>query len=863
MDAIRQERLGELFEQLVSRAPADRAEFLDSSCKGDPGLRAELDSLLTSFEEAPDFLEGLPGKVAARAFVSLSAPLEEIAQDHIGDRYEIIERLGGGGMGEVYKARDRRLGRLVALKLLPPHLNSDDLARNRLFSEARAAASVLDHPNIAIVHEIDETEGGDLFISMAYYEGGTLQERLARGVLPMGEAFEVGRQIASGLAAAHRAGIVHRDIKPSNVLITPANIVKLVDFGIAKAAGADLTREGAILGTAAYMSPEQTRGETTDPRTDVWSFGAVFYEMVAGERPFRAEEADSLIYAIRHDEPEPVEGLRPDVPAALAGMIATCLKKDPADRYRNIDLLLAELEELQRDPEAPWKPKKSRQRAIVPAGTIAVLVLAGGLFYTRGPWGAHEKSQTAYVAAATQRLAVLPLVGYGLDSEDAYLAEALTEEISVRLSKLSDLRVIAHSSIMKYQESDKSPAEIARELEVEAILEGSVRKAGDRIRLMVQLVDPRSQEPLWTDDYSVEGVDVLAIQSEIAEHVAEALHLQMQSGERRRLARQETENPRAYTEYLKGRYFLDKWDEQSARQALMHFRQSLDLEPTYARAWGGLADTYGVLAGLSALPADEAYPRARAAAEKALDLDEEQAEAHSALGMALSYYYWDPQGAEGHFRRAVDLDPNDARTRALYAEHHRNQGRFPEALAEIEVAQGLDPLSYDHELEEGIILYLARRYDDSIQHYQRLLDVNADRRYTYFFIALAMTQQKRYQEALAALEELDPQRKSPDARGLRGYIYAVTDRPAEARATLASLNQPPQNPGRTGFPRAVIQIGLGENGRAVDSLWEAFRERAWQVRLMKVEPLLDPVRSDPRFQSLLEEVGLGSDVSRS
>jgi len=857
MDAVQRDRLGELFEAALTLSAADRAAFLDESCRGDPELRTELHSLLTSYEDAPEFLEGAPEKLVSRALATLAtAPLEEPVPNRIGDRYEILERLADGGMGVVYKARDLRLDRLVALKFLPPHLTADEKARARLLAEAKAT-SALDHPNIAVVHEIDETEAGRPFISMAFYQGETLRERLQRGPLPGIEAVAVTRQIATALTAAHRAGIVHRDVKPSNVMITADGVVKLVDFGIAKAAGIDLTRAGTRIGTVAYMSPEQTSGQAADARSDLWSLGAVIYEMLTGVRPFHAESEQALIYRIRHDEPEPIDRLRPGISSRLTRVVETCLQKDPAERYGSAETLIADLERVERGPETPRKAVRPRRGMLLYGGAIAVLAIFGAFLYTQGQWpGRDAPPSTEAATAGTVRLAVLPLVGYGLDSEDAHLADALTEELITRLSKLSGLRVIARSSAMSYKGSEKGVAEIGRELRVGRILEGSVRKAGDRLRISVHLVEPESQEPLWAENYDAEMEDVLAVQSEIAERVAAALHLQLRSAERGRLASRGTDNPEAYALYLKGRYFLEKWDEASARKALEHFRQALDRDPTYAHAWSGVAHAYGILAGLSVLPADEAYPRARAAAERALDIDEELAQAHQALALALSYHYWDPGSAERHFRRAIDLDPNHAEAHASYAEHLRNQGRFDEALTEIEVAQELDPLSSAHELEEGIILYLARRYDDAIRQYGRLLDVNPGYRYALFFVALAQVQQESYEEALATLEELDPDGGVPDVRGLQGYIYAITGRLAEAREVLASLSQSSQDPGASAFLSAVIHIGLDEKDRALDLLWEAYRNRTWQMRLIKVEPLLDPVRSDPRFQALLSEVGL-------
>lgn len=833
---MEQERLGALFERAIALLPAERADFLRKSARGDPELAEELGSLLASHEEAPDFLEGMPATIVTRVLRAVAeTPLEQSTLDHLRDRYEILERLGSGGMGAVYKARDLRLGRLVALKFLRSHLTGDDSARERLLAEARAV-SVLDHANIGVVHEIGEIPSGGLFISMTYYQGETLRDRLTRGPLSAEGASRLGLQIARALATAHRAGVVHCDIKPSNVLITAEGIAKLVDFGIARAVGAESTEGGALRGTIAYMSPEQTRGSATDPRTDLWAFGIVLCEALTGKRPFRSADEHDLIDAIRHDDPT-IDG-GPGIPRSMTRIIGKCLEKDPRNRYQSAEEVIVDLEALARPEDG--RPRRRGRIAIA----VPLAILTAGLLTTHGdaPYVAGLGTPTPY------RLAVYPLAFDGSDPEDAYIADQLTDELIERLSTLRALRVFEGDAM--------GAADVAGVVGARSILQGRVSKTGSRLLVSLQLAGPEGLDPLWSQRYAADPEDMFVLQLQIAQDLARALHIQIRSDERRQLAKRGTESAEAYTLYLRGRHFLEKQDEASVRRAMALFQQALDLDPTYAQAWTGLANVYYALAALSVLPTDEAYPPARAAATRALELDEELASAHEILATVLSYYYWNLPAAEEHFRRAIELEPGNPGAHGRYAEHLRNQGRFVESLREIRVAQDLDPLSREHQVGEGIILYLAGRHDEAIQVLDRLIDLNPEFRYPLFFTALVKVQQERYDEALADLQAMDPEARTPDSRSLRGFIYAATNRAADARMMIATLDatvQPVVSP----FHAAVIHVGLGERERAIDLLWEAYRLRTWQVRLLKVEPLFDSLRSEPRFQALLEEIGLG------
>ena len=811
------ETLRKLFEQALAQPPETRGAFLDDVCT-DPALRTELDSLLSSHQAAPDYLADLARQIVTPVLATIGEGEE--GGPEVGRQvahYRIDEFLGRGGMGVVYKAWDTRLDRPVALKFVTPHLSRDDDARKNLLAEAKVAA--LDHPCIAVVYEIGETDAGQLFIAMAYVEGRTLRELMDAGPLPVEEAVALARQIAQGLLAAHRRRIVHRDVKPSNVLVTPAGDVKLVDFGIAKAMGADLPKNGATPGTVAYMSPEQTLGDDVDHRSDIWSLGVVLYELLGGRRPFRGKGAPALIHAIRHDEPEPIGNLRPEAGNVLAKVVMRCLEKDPDGRYRSVEDLLAELD-----------------------GTSA------GATH-RGPRPAHP-------SADHNRLAVLPLANYSDDPDDTYFADGMTAELIARLSRLDDLRVIARTSVMPYRNTTKSAARIGEELNAGTLLEGSARKTGNRVRITVQLIDAHSEEHLWSESYSAEGGDVLGIQSAIATQVAEALSVRMRGSERRRLARRGTDYPAAYEHYLKGRYLLTRWEKAPLENARDHFQRALDVDPTFAEAWAGLADVFVVFGYLALLTPEETHASARAAAERALALDDELAEAHSALACVLAEYFWDWKAAEHHFRRAVELDPSYALAHQYYAECLRDQGRFDDALAEVRMAQALDPLSPYAALIEGIVLWLARRYDDALARLRRLLDVHGEYPPAHLFTGLVYLETGQNEEAIAALDRGDPTRTFPDAIGARGMAYARLGRRAESEAVLNELDALAEERFVSPFLRALIYLDLGERERVLPLIEQAYEDRSWFIRLLKVLPALDPLRSEPRFKDLLEKVGL-------
>lgn len=876
MGDVERERLGILFEQALGLTPADRPAFLQETCGSDAALYRELESLLTAAKHAPVFFEALAQEVVDPSFDAFAVP--QYAREQIvsaGDatpslsHYEVLEKLGGGGMGIVYKARDTRLGRLVALKFLPRYLTENEEAKARFVHEARAA-SALDHPGIAVLHEVGETQEGQLYLAMAYYEGETLKEKIDRGPLPVGEAVDLACQIAAALAAAHDGGIVHRDVKPANVLVSKQGIARLVDFGAAKVLGTELTKEGLVLGTVAYMSPEQTSGGTVDHRTDLWSLGVVLYEMLTGRRPFGGESDGALIHAIRHDEPERIERLRSDVSEALSEVVARCLAKAPAHRYADARALLEDLESIRAHGGAHLVGRRHGRIAARIAGLIAVLVILGGgaFYFGQRATDIEQKAGEEFAAGsldasrAEHRLAVLPFDNVSQDSATGYFAAGWTDELTGRLAKIEGLRVIARTSVAPVQ--DAAVAEIGRELGVEAVLKGTVRKEGDRVNVSVLLHDAEGGAAMWSENYEMGLENVFDVQRVITGRVTYALDVREVRTGQRRLGEQGTHNPEAYDLYLRGQYFLNHRDYsvESLEQSRRHFERALDNDPMYAKAWTGLANVYTLLGSLGVLTPDEAHPRARAAAEQALALDEELAEAHNALAATLSDYYWDWEAAGRHFRRAIELDPSYATARQWYATNVlQMQGRFEEAIVETREAAALDPLSPVRNYAVGQALYFARRFEEAEAHLQRIRELYPRFPLTYIYIAQIASLQGRHTEAVEAAEAAHALYEGEAGlSAILGYAYARAGRSDEARALLRNLRdlaeEQPLIARTTSFHEAYIYLGLGEYDAALSAFERAYEARVMYMSWVGIEPIFDPLRSEARFEAIIEKMGL-------
>jgi len=600
--------------------------------------------------------------------------------------YRILERLGEGGMGVVYKAQDTHLDRPVALKFLPPHLGTDKDARARFIQEAKSASS-LEHTNICAVYDIDETEDGRLFLAMSCYEGESLKDKIERGPLPVEEAVNYAIQIAQGLAKAHKKDIIHRDIKPGNIMVTNEGVVKIVDFGLAKMAETSLTKTGRTLGTAMYMSPEQGRGEKVDLRTDIWSVGVILYEMLTGKQPFRADYEQAVMYMLMSTDPEPITTLRPDVPASLVSVVSRLMQKDPKDRYADMGALLTELQSVQQTLTAVNKVKEKPEPSI----------------------------------------AVLAFTNMSADPEQEYFCDGMAEEIINALTQVRGLKIIARTSAFYFKGKDVKISEIGRQLDVETVLEGSVRKAGNRLRITAQLINVADSTHLWSQRYDRQLEDVFEIQDEISMAIVDRLKVELLGEQREGLIGQPTENTEAYTLYLKGRFFREKLSPVDMQQAVSCYQQAIDLDPGFARAYAGIANTYALMTpavGIDVLSRDKAYTLAKAAVTKALALDDRLALAHAVQGFICTLYEWDWEGAEQAFKRALALNPNDAMILGMYSRYLMYLSRFDESLAAACRAESFDPLSLIHKYSIGVTYFYTGIYEKAIFQFEQILEMD-------------------------------------------------------------------------------------------------------------------------------------------
>ena len=789
--------------------------------------------------------------------------------------YEIVAPLGAGGMGEVYRARDTRLGREVAVKVLPEPLtgNSDRLARFE--REARAVAA-LSHPNILAIHDYG-THESVTYAVMELLEGETLGGRLARGRLPWREAIEVGAAIADGLAAAHAKGIVHRDLKPENLFVTTDGRVKILDFGLARMAPPPSgqsqtahydpveTQAGTVMGTVGYMSPEQVRGQPADATSDLFSFGCVLYEMVTGRRAFQRETAAETMTAILHDEPVDLTNSGEQVPLELGRIIRHCLAKTPGQRLQSAGELARALRATASDPAlhrlATARRFTPRPRfAIVAALLIGACSASAYLLATRG--NRPDDSKRAEQASAIKSVAILPFVNVGDDPKTEHLSEGIPDTVIHRLSALRvpDLKVQSLLSVARYKGRKPDLEEVRHQLGVGTVITGRVQQQGDRIVVSVALTDVRDGSEIWGDAYDGKLDAVLALQDKIARDITAHLRLRLTGEEERRLAKRDTDNPEAYQLYLKGRYFWNKRSREGLEKAIEYFGKAIDADPTYALAYAGLADAYAVFPDNTDTRPSDSFPKAKAAATKALEIDNQLAEPHATLALIITVGEWNWSEGESRFKRAIELDPNYATARKWYGQYLTAMGRFDEAQVQYQRAQELAPLSLMINVTAGYGEFYARRYDEAIGHYRKTLEMDPAFWVAHVLLGQACIEKKMYEEALAefeAVRQFAPGHLHP--LSLTGRAYALMGRQAEARKVIAELRSLERYvpPCRV----AVVFASLGDNGQALDWLEMAYEGRCSLLRDINVEPAFKDLHSEPRYIALLQRMGLADKVA--
>jgi serine/threonine protein kinase/tetratricopeptide (TPR) repeat protein len=768
-------------------------------------------------------------------------------------RYEIIEELGRGGMGVVYKAVDNKLKRTVALKFLPFEWTYDVQAKERFIREAQAAAA-LDHPNICTVHEIDEAEG-KMFISMAFVEGESLKAKIERGLLKIDEALGLGMQVAEGLKEAHKKGVIHRDIKSANIMVTESGQVKIMDFGLARVRGGTLlTKEGMTMGTIAYMSPEQARGEEVDHRSDIWSLGVVLYEMLAGRLPFRGEHDQAVVYAILKEPPKPLSAGRPEIPVAIEHVVGKALEKNPDQRYQFVEELIFDLRSIAEgiEPErirARRRKGKLRRwmRVGLFGGAAVLLVLLSVIALKLLTGGPH----------AIETLAVLPLENLSGDPQQEYFSDGMHEALITDLAQLGGLkRVIARTSVMRFKGTKTSLSKVAQELKVDGLITGAVLRSGDRVRVTAQLIDPATEAQLWAHSYERDLRDVLSLQNEIVSAITREVRVRLTPQEETRLAISRQVNPEAYDAYLKGMFYWYRLNQKSLDTALQYFMLAMEKDPEYAPAYAGIAHVWGGYKQQGLVSFEEATPKQKAAALKALELDSTIAEIHYMLAGINTWTDWDWLGADREFRRAIELNPNYPDARIYYSHLLNYLGRPKEAALQADRALEIDPLNTLFQGIYAMYLMQARRYDDAIAMLRRILDTSPNDAIALSTLRSAYHMKRMYKEALEIWKASYAAKGDREAEDALERGYAEGGYQGALRSVAEMLVARSRTKFVTPWQIATLYTRAGMNTEAIDWLEKAYQAHDQNMPYLSVDPIFDDLRNDPRFQDILRRMKL-------
>jgi TolB-like protein len=862
LDPERWRQIDDVLDAALETPPDDRAAFLERACGDDDDLRSEVESLLVAHRRAEQSFERSPSPLGAM----LATPFEVLPENRLVGPFRLLREIGRGGMGVVYLAEDTRLGRYVALKALPPYLGVGPEAKQRFAAEARAV-SALDHPNIATLYEIDETEAGQLYMAFAYYEGETLDARIARGPLPVDEAAGIATRIAAGLAAAHAGGIIHRDVKPSNVLLTEGGEVKLLDFGVAKAVGEEVTREGVRLGTVAYMSPEQASGAPVDVRSDLWSLGVVMYEMLTGERPFRGDDHSSLIQSILQTDPEPPAVHRSELPEAVERVVGKLLSKEPDDRYPSAEDLLLDLRAIGagESPSVAFEPppaSRARGRIVRDKGWIrrwirrpVPAVLLGLVLVAGGTWLFSKPSGTA--GPSIERLAVLPLDNLTGDPGQQPFVDGVHEALIGELGKIGTIDVISRTSTLRYRETQMSIPAIADELDVDALIEGSVLREGDSVAISTQLVVASPERQLWAGSYHRGAGRVFEIAGDVARAIASEIQIAPTPEVQRGLPTARAVDPEAYDAFTLGQFNLERRSREGLGLALKYFQRAIEIDSSFAPAYAALAEAYGsaVFFGLRRPASD--IPRVRALAQKAVAIDGTLADAHTVLGAVRLYGDWDWDGAEESLRRAIALNPSYAPAHLHLSEVLSVKGRYGDALESVKRGSELERFVPFSAFRPAVVLNYARDFDGAIEQARSGLEFFTDFWQGHWLLCLSLSGKGLYGEAVAACEEaVGRSGRTPLALGALGFAFALDGRRQEAKRVVGELEERAESQYVGASSVAMVYGALGDNDRAFEWLDRAYLERDVQLVHLADYVFFDPLRSDPRFDDLLQKVGI-------
>jgi len=837
---------------------------------------------------------------------------KSISPDTIIGPYRIVSQIGEGGMGEVYLAEDSRLQRKVALKILPSEMAAN-LDRMRRFKQEATAAAALNHPNIAHIYEIGESDGTN-FIAMEFVEGVTLREKIHRERTELRKLLRYLQHVAEGLAKAHAAGIVHRDLKPDNIMITQDGHAKILDFGLAKliepqqppginnlSTGEDATAilqhstPGVIMGTVGYMSPEQAQGKTKeiDQRSDIFSFGCILFEAATGKKPFEGDSMVKSLHSLIYEPTPQIKDLNPSAPAELQRIVRRCLEKDADDRYQAIREVAIELKHLRRELEAgadfdttvppptrtatmpntdsgstikstaavsgsmppvlssaEYVVQEVKQHKLMVA--IALMILIGSVVFTVYYLRAGKSE------VAIHSIAVLPLQNKSSDADTEYLSDGLAESLIYRLSQLPNLKVSPTSSVMRYKGKDTDIAQIAKELEVDAVMSGRVSQRGENLTISVELVDARTKKIIWAEQYDRKMSDLLATQREIATAIAQKLELKLSGNDAKGITKRYTDSNDAYQLYLRGRYSFAKRTKDEMLRAIEYFKQAIKLDPKFALAYARLAETYGSMPAYPYLSPKEAFPQAKAAAQQALEIDPTLAEAHTFLAYSLVIYDWNWTEAERSFKRAIELDPNNSAAHFRYGQVYlASTGRLDEAAAEIQRGLDLEPLDVNMGATLAWVYLVAGQNDKALEQARKTYDLEPNHPIGRWILSEALIYKGIFGEAISLNEQwLQTDPTNQFALRDAGIAYAKAGRPDKAEEMISKFREIAKTKYVPTCRIAGIYAALGDKDKAFEELQKASELRDWELFRMGPDPYFSSLRDDPRFKELLKRINL-------
>ncbi len=874
------QKVREIFDSALRQKPDERRRFVQEACGNNKTLLAEVKSLLSSLESAEEFME-VPAVAGVADVIETNG--NELQEGDCLGHYEIVRQIGAGGMGEVYLAGDKKLERQVAVKILNEQLSSDNANLQRFIREAKAA-SALNHPNILVIHEIGESEGAHYIVS-EFINGDTLREIFKSKTLVLSEVLDISIQISNALCAAGEARLIHRDIKPENIMIRPDGFVKVLDFGLAKlveqknksilgledsTALQNHTGKGVIMGTVNYMSPEQAKGHRVDQRTDIFSLGVVIYEMIAGRTPFGGESVSETLANLINAEPQQLARYSSTVPDELQRIVSKMLRKNTDVRYQTMKDVLTDLKDLRENLSVEDKSTRyalngsenptavlqattagankttgetqitslqtvKQHKSLAAAALVILLVGAIGLWF----FANRSTNNTKRI----ESIAVLPLENLSGDPSQDYFADGMTEALIGNLSQIGSLKVISRTSVMRYKKSGKSIPEIARELGVDGIIEGSVQRSADRIRITTQLIHAATDSPIWTKSYERPVSDILQLQSEIARAVANEIRVQLTPDEQRRFAKTQSIDPRATEAFLLGRHYFHSWTRQSERQAVEQFQKAVSIEPEYAEAWAGLADAWQVLGIVGGIGFGEAEKPAREAALKALELDPENSAAHISICFIRNNYDFDWSGSESACKRGIELDPNNAKGHFAYAYMLARVDRWDEMAEQMEIAMRLDPAEPWWPSVYGNMLIQARRFEEAEKYLKRSTEIDPTWASGYAVLSDLYVETGRFAEAIKLAEQ----------RGYgplsMAYIYA---RKGDRQKALDFLNR---SPDQDQFKLALLYTALDDFDKAFAALNNSL-DRRDGLNGYANYLVLDKLKSDPRWKEVSRRMNL-------